>query len=351
MMRLLGPNADSPFSRLNRAASGRSDASCHMGSRRRHSIGPSSAIGGGASLRQTSDLRPAAGISFSISTGRTRWRGSINPASGMAMRGKPSPLRPRRVGTYSSQAPRMCPPAPPGSLPASMFGAAEATLSRRHRCILPGVIYSIRRDLPIAEAPKWLVEAAMPPAVPAFAQLRHRVNLDSIQGIPGIVRVIAKASIGERNAIVFWAACRLGEMVAARRIARSLAVDDQTTISTVAEFVSRLAEHQEFSENSLALEFAAKHSAHLRYVAPWGKWLFWARSYWEIEPTLAVFDMARKICREAARRCNKPSEGKILSKAKTVAAVETLAKADRRIAATTTRWKRSVALKHGGQSA
>jgi putative DNA primase/helicase len=46
------------------------------------------------------------------------------------------------------------------------------------------------------------------------------------------------------------------------------------------------------------------------------------------------FDMSRKICREAARQCNKPSEAKALSKAKVVAAIEMLARSDRRIAAT-----------------
>jgi putative DNA primase/helicase len=94
----------------------------------------------------------------------------------------------------------------------------------------------------------------------------------------------------------------------------------------------------EFSEDRLALEFAAKHQDDLRYVAAWGKWLIWVGSHWQFENTLAVFDMARKICREAATRCNNAAEAKGLSKAKTVAAVETLAKSDRRIAATNHQW-------------
>jgi putative DNA primase/helicase len=62
------------------------------------------------------------------------------------------------------------------------------------------------------------------------------------------------------------------------------------------------------------------------------------RTHWQFENTLAVFDIARKICREAARQCNRQSETKALLKAKTVAAVEMLARSDRRIAATIEQW-------------
>ena len=226
MMRLHGPNAISPSSRLNRAASDRSAHLCHMGSRRRHSIGLSSAIGGGARLRQTSGLRPAAGASFSISTDRMRLRGLEIHAASMVMRGKPSPLGPRRVGTYSSQAPRMCPLAPPGSPLASMFAARAATPSRRHRCILPESIYSIRRDLPIAEAPRWLVDLAMPDkgSVPAPAPMPAWRSEDAkLRAIPSILSLLANAREGERNRITFWAACRFNEMVRDGLITQGLA--------------------------------------------------------------------------------------------------------------------------------
>jgi D5 N terminal like/RepB DNA-primase from phage plasmid len=93
-----------------------------------------------------------------------------------------------------------------------------------------------------------------------------------------------------------------------------------------------------FSEDALALRFAKQHTHELRYVAAWGKWLAWNGTHWEFENTLAVFDMARKICRQAASECNKASEAKGLSKGNTVAAVEMLARADRRIAATIGQW-------------
>jgi putative DNA primase/helicase len=94
----------------------------------------------------------------------------------------------------------------------------------------------------------------------------------------------------------------------------------------------------EFSEDRLALRFADRHGNDLRYVAAWGKWFAWTGTHWEIENTLAVFDMARTICREAAAECNKASISNAIAKAKTVAAVETLARSDRRIAATIGQW-------------
>jgi putative DNA primase/helicase len=94
----------------------------------------------------------------------------------------------------------------------------------------------------------------------------------------------------------------------------------------------------EFSEDRLALRFAKRYGDDLRYVASWGKWFAWIGTHWQHEDTLAVFDMARKICRGAANLCNKASEAKAIAKAKTVAAIEQLAKSDRAIAATIGQW-------------
>jgi putative DNA primase/helicase len=94
----------------------------------------------------------------------------------------------------------------------------------------------------------------------------------------------------------------------------------------------------EFSEDRLALRFAERHGSDLRYVAAWSKWLAWTGTHWEIETTLLAFHMARKICREAAAECNKPAESKAIAKAKTVVAVENLARSDRRIAAIANQW-------------
>lgn len=93
-----------------------------------------------------------------------------------------------------------------------------------------------------------------------------------------------------------------------------------------------------FSDDALALAFAVRHADDLRFVAAWGKWLHWTGTHWRLDDTLLGFDLARAVCREAARICNKPSTAAVLASAKTVAAVERLAKADRRIAATVDQW-------------
>jgi putative DNA primase/helicase len=83
------------------------------------------------------------------------------------------------------------------------------------------------------------------------------------------------------------------------------------------------------SEDILALDFAGRHGDELRFVSLWGKWLKWTAERWQVEKTLAAFDLARKIC-------HGHSLGAL--RAKTVAAIEQLARSDRRLAATTDQW-------------
>jgi putative DNA primase/helicase len=97
-----------------------------------------------------------------------------------------------------------------------------------------------------------------------------------------------------------------------------------------------------FTDDALALRFAELHANHLRYVAAWGCWLYWTGTHWMIDRTLRAFDFARAICREAAAQCNNEKLECVLASAKTVAAVERLARADRVHAATTEQWDRDV---------
>jgi putative DNA primase/helicase len=96
----------------------------------------------------------------------------------------------------------------------------------------------------------------------------------------------------------------------------------------------------EFSDEALALEFAARHAETLRFVAFWSRWLVWDGEKWKADETLGAFDLARAVCRDAATKCNSKHRAQVAS-AKTVAAVERLAKADRRLAATTDQWDRN----------
>jgi putative DNA primase/helicase len=76
-------------------------------------------------------------------------------------------------------------------------------------------------------------------------------------------------------------------------------------------------------EDRTALAFAKQHADDYRYVAANFRWMLWNGARWQPEKTLAAFDAARALCREAGD-----------ARAKIVAAVATLARTDRRIAAT-----------------
>jgi putative DNA primase/helicase len=111
---------------------------------------------------------------------------------------------------------------------------------------------------------------------------------------------------------------------------------------TDADNIVRLAQLQESgelpptAEDSIALAFAGRHAHELRYVAKWGRWLSFDGVRWQHDETLHAFDRVRDICREVAVECDKPVSA--VASAKTVAAVERLAKADRRLAATSAQW-------------
>lgn len=93
-----------------------------------------------------------------------------------------------------------------------------------------------------------------------------------------------------------------------------------------------------YTEDALALGFTRSHAEDWRYVAAWGKWLCWTGTHWQHETTLKAFDLARLVCREAAASCRNPKIAAKISSAGTVAAVERLARADRRHAATSNEW-------------
>jgi putative DNA primase/helicase len=93
-----------------------------------------------------------------------------------------------------------------------------------------------------------------------------------------------------------------------------------------------------FSDEAIALRFAVRHHDDLRFVAAWSKWLAWDDARWRFDDTLHAFDLARHICREAAAECNRGKTAVAIASAKTVTAVERLARADRLLCATVHQW-------------
>lgn len=94
----------------------------------------------------------------------------------------------------------------------------------------------------------------------------------------------------------------------------------------------------DFSEDELADRFSSLYAGELRHVAQWGRWLRYDGLVWRFDETLQVFDLVRSICRDIAATAAKGNQKRTLASAKTVAAVERLAKADRRHAATVEQW-------------
>lgn len=97
-----------------------------------------------------------------------------------------------------------------------------------------------------------------------------------------------------------------------------------------------------FTEDAIALEFTRRFGVDWSYVAVWGQWLTWSGARWERETTLRAFDLSRLVCRDTAAQCPKPNIKARLSSAGTVAAVERLARADRRHAVGSDQWDRDL---------
>jgi putative DNA primase/helicase len=98
-----------------------------------------------------------------------------------------------------------------------------------------------------------------------------------------------------------------------------------------------------FSDDALALRFAARYGAGSRYVNTFGHWFHYDRGVWSKDEKKQFFDMSRAICRQASDEYltePKASEAiaKQLASAKSVAAVLTMASSDQRLAATAEQW-------------
>ena len=76
----------------------------------------------------------------------------------------------------------------------------------------------------------------------------------------------------------------------------------------------------------LAEIFVRRHGDNCRYSARLRSWFVRADQGWHRDDTLAVFDMVRGICREAADRARTEQARRWFASATTVAAVERIAR-------------------------
>ena len=110
------------------------------------------------------------------------------------------------------------------------------------------------------------------------------------------------------------------------------------TETTTATFEVADGDPPEFSDIALAQRFAELHGDELRFISKWSQWYAWDETRWLEEITLGAFDKARAICLAEAQEAHAPHTKVLLASAKTVAAIERLAKADRCIARTVQGW-------------
>jgi putative DNA primase/helicase len=92
------------------------------------------------------------------------------------------------------------------------------------------------------------------------------------------------------------------------------------------------------TEDELALEFTRRHHHELRYVAAWSTWMRWTGTSWRKEITLEAYDLARAVCRDAGAGLNNRKLRALILKGSTRAAVENIARSDRKHAATPEQW-------------
>lgn len=91
------------------------------------------------------------------------------------------------------------------------------------------------------------------------------------------------------------------------------------------------------SDDCLALDFTDQHVGELRHCEEWGKWLRWDGIRWKQDKTSGAYNLVRLHLRRVGSGMHLQDARKILS-AKTVAAVERMAKTDPRIATAADIW-------------
>lgn len=74
----------------------------------------------------------------------------------------------------------------------------------------PAIGLPVLSDAPLAPWPAWLFSEPHP----SRSLIGRRITVPDGHALAGLVRKVAGASEGERNALAFWAACRAGEMAA-----------------------------------------------------------------------------------------------------------------------------------------
>jgi putative DNA primase/helicase len=91
------------------------------------------------------------------------------------------------------------------------------------------------------------------------------------------------------------------------------------------------------AQDTLALDFVSAHEHSLRFCQEWGSWLEWDGCRWQKDKTSAAFSLVRDHLRDWARGKH-PMTSKPVMSAAGVAAVEKMARTDRRVVTESATW-------------
>jgi putative DNA primase/helicase len=98
----------------------------------------------------------------------------------------------------------------------------------------------------------------------------------------------------------------------------------------------------DYTDEALALRFTDRHKDDLRFINTWGRWMVWNGERWQTDETLKIVDLTRKLARDSSAeivdRKGSQKLTSIVASAKTISAIERLARADRQHASRTDDW-------------
>ena len=92
------------------------------------------------------------------------------------------------------------------------------------------------------------------------------------------------------------------------------------------------------SDDALATKFAEDQKDDMRYVDAWGQWFLWDGLRWKEDNIQEASRRVQDFCRAEAERCGNLSEAKRIRSRRTIEAVQSLAGAKSRMAASIDQW-------------
>lgn len=120
---------------------------------------------------------------------------------------------------------------------------------------------------------------------------------------------------------------------------RKLAAPVTAPVVEPSKDVEPVEEFLVITEKYLAGRFCEKNPG-MRYIEPWKNWMEWDGKRWQMEETRRALDLATGVCLQACAEVNNLTEKEMknLESARMRAAVENLAREDRRAAARVDQW-------------